>query len=259
MLDGRTKRLIECKEKYEGLVFHHKSFGNYSIVKYNGWRCVEIEFVNTGGRLVTSMSNIVRGSVRDGMAATVYGVGVTGGVQVRVGETYDKAYVVWKGMLQRCYTEDYQRKFPSYVGCTVDGCFKFYPNFKEWYYSQENYKQVGLELDKDLLVKGNKVYSPRACCLVPLEVNTALTLRNNGWGSCAIGVHLRKDSSKYSATISEYGRSTHLGYFLTEQAAFAAYKKRKELYLKELAEKWKPSLREDAYLALKSWEITEDD
>ena len=61
MLDGRTKRLIECREKYEGASFHHKLFGNYSVVKYNGSHCVEIEFENTGGRLVTSVGNIIRG------------------------------------------------------------------------------------------------------------------------------------------------------------------------------------------------------
>ena len=258
-MDGRVRKLLKCKSKYEGLVFEHKLFGKYTVIKYNSGKDVEIEFERTKGKLVTSMNNIQKGSVRDGMAATVLGVGITGGLQVRFGDKYDPAYNVWKAMLVRCYSEGYLKRFPSYIGCEVSDYFKFYPNFKNWYYSQENLGKTNLELDKDILIKGNKVYSPNTCCLVPLEVNTALTLKALHRGEFPLGVSYKDSISKYSANISEYGESKHIGYFFTQESAFEAYKVRKETYLKALADKWKDCLTNEAYLSLKTWGVTEYD
>jgi hypothetical protein len=57
-----------------------------------------------------------------------------------------------------------------------------YDNFYEWLHKQENFEiwknMPRSALDKDILVKGNKVYGPDTCCLVPNYVNSLFISRN---------------------------------------------------------------------------------
>ena len=55
------------------------------------------------------------------------------------------------------------------------------------------------------------------------------------------------------------GKQEFLGYFNTEIEAFNAYKKAKESFVKEQAEKWKGKIDERAYDALMNYEVEIDD
>ena len=83
-----------------------------------------------------------------------------------------RAYVHWYQMLRRCFSVKYQDKKPTYIGCQVCDEWLNFQNFAQWY--EENYYEVNEEemhLDKDILVKGNKIYSPNTCIFAPKKIN----------------------------------------------------------------------------------------
>ena len=128
-----------------------------------------------------------------------------------------------------------------------------FSNFKKWY-DQFNYENY--HLDKDILVKGNKHYSPDTCCLVPQEINTLLTKRQGCRGRQPIGVCYIKRSGKYSATIHKM-RNVHLGFFDTPEEAFQAYKSAKEQYVKEIATQYfqEGKITQRVYQALMEYQV----
>jgi len=87
-------------------------------------------------------------------------------------KTITREYDAWSRMLFRC-TKDGIKHCPSYNGCIVSTNFLSYTFFYDWCQTQigfdnkdENNKSWNL--DKDLLVKGNKIYSEGTCVLYPL-------------------------------------------------------------------------------------------
>ncbi|WP_340574917.1 hypothetical protein, partial [Staphylococcus aureus] len=107
------------------------------------------------------------------------------------------------------------------------------------------------ELDKDLLIKGNKVYSENTCVFIPFEINTLLIKCTASRGKHLIGVHWDNASRAFKAQVNKSkGKREHLGLFKTEIEAFNAYKTAKESFIKEQANKWKSQIDPRAYEAL---------
>ena len=99
-----------------------------------------------------------------------------------------RVYKTWKSMLQRCYDEKLQEKYPTYKGCVVCDEWHNFQNFAKWY--EDNYYEVCDEkmcLDKDILVKGNKIYSPETCIFVPQTINLLFNKNLNTRGDSVIG------------------------------------------------------------------------
>lgn len=105
-----------------------------------------------------------------------------------------KSYNIWTAMLNRCYGEKKLIKNPTYISCSVCDEWSYYSNFKAWF--DENYKE-GYQLDKDILVEGNKIYRPDACVFIPQYLNTLLTDHRNARGDLPLGV--TKHGSNYKA------------------------------------------------------------
>lgn len=160
-------------------------------------------------------------------------------------ETNTQAYKIWKHVLSRCCSETFKKKHPTYYDCTICEEWLTFSNFKRWF--DENYI-VGWDIDKDVITKGNKVYSPQTCCFLPTEINRALGLSRNARGNNPIGV--RNFRNHYKVNIILHNKSTHIGVFKTKEEAFYAYKQAKESYIKSLADKYKTKLKSDAYNAL---------
>src|SRR5690554_592214 len=78
-------------------------------------------------------------------------------------------YRAWRDMLKRCYSAKFQERQPAYKGCSVAKEWHTFSNFKSWMETQEF---EGLELDKDLLFVGNKVYGAEKCVFVTKLVNS---------------------------------------------------------------------------------------
>ena len=109
---------------------------------------------------------------------------------------------IWHNMLMRCYDPKYQEKYSTYKGCKVEDYLLNFQHMGEWI--ENNYYEIPGEvmcLDKDILRKGNKVYSRETCIFVPERINTLFTKRNKARGKCPIGMY-QLPSGNYQATCS---------------------------------------------------------
>lgn len=154
----------------------------------------------------------------------------------------------WCNINSRCGNRD--GRCPSYITCTND--FTDFQEFAEWHVSQVGYGK-GWQLDKDILIKGNKSYSPSTCILLPRELNVLFTKRKSHRGEYPIGVKMR--SGRFPASITSGSVSQHIGTYDTPLQAFLAYKVRKESVIKALAVKWKGQIDPKAYNALLAYEV----
>ena len=196
------------------------------------------------------------------MIPSVYGIGYLGGnFELKTSYNGKKCpiYTQWKNMIGRCYNEKFHQRQPTYEGCTVSDEFKDYSKWREWY-DKYPYKQDDWHLDKDLLVKGNKVYSSETCIFLPKEINSVLTKRTALRGEYLIGVCWHNTNKAFVAKVNKNkGNHEWLGSFNTEIEAFNAYKQSKESYIKELADKYKDILDPRAYKALYNYTVDIDD
>ena len=244
-----------------GKVYKSKSSGDFKIVKYNDKTNVEIRFLKTGYETTVRLTNIRNGYVKDPYLPSVYGVGILGTKYLAsINGVQTKEYKLWCCMLERCYSDSYQKKRPTYEGCEVSDNFKYYEYFYEWCNKQIGFDVKGWHLDKDLLIKGNKVYSESTCVFLPQEINTLLVKREALRGEHLIGVYWDKTRKAFRATVNKNkGKQEHLGLFTTEIEAFNTYKQAKETFIKEQAEKWKSQIDTRAYNALMNYEVSTDD
>ena len=244
-----------------GKVCKSKSSGDFKIVKYNDSYNVDVQFLKTGYETVAHLGSIRKGEVKDRYLSSVCGVGILGTkYPSRVNGVKTKEYVLWKGMLERCYSDTSKKKKPTYEGCEVSDKFKSYEYFYEWCHKQIGFNNKDWHLDKDLSIKGNKVYSESTCVFIPQEINSLLVKSDKIRGEHLIGVSWHNASKAFEARVSKNkGKQEHLGYFNTEIEAFNAYKIAKESFIKEQAEKWKGQIDPRAYEALMNYTVNIDD
>ena len=244
-----------------GKVCKSKSSGDFKIVKYNDTANVEVRFLKTGYETSATLGNIRNGKVKDPHSPSVCGVGIVGiKYPISEGGVLTKEYTLWCNMLKRCYSDAYKKKQPTYIDCEVSDNFKSYEYFYEWCHKQIGFGVEGWQLDKDLLIKGNKVYSEDSCVFIPKEINTLLVKREASRGDYPIGVYWSKTANAFKATVRKNkGKQEYLGLFNTEIEAFNAYKTAKEAFIKELANKWKSQIDVRAYKALMNYEVNIDD
>lgn len=166
------------------------------------------------------------------MRKLVYGFGVN---DVK-GMSKSKCYSEWVSMLRRCYSNNFQEKYPTYKGCSVCNEWLYLSNFKTWF--DVNYKEEQ-HLDKDILNKDNKLYCPEFCRFVPSQINTLITDSAANRGANPVGVCFHKRDQKFQAQIRLGNENLKpLGYFDDPISAFNVYKKAKEEYIKFQADKY---------------------
>ena len=240
-----------------GNVFKSLNSGDFKVLKYNDSYNVEIQFLKTGYETVARLGHIKSGSVKDPYSPSTYGVGITGAkYPITVNGVHTKEYDLWNGMLRRCYSDALKKKYPTYIDCEVSDKFKSYEYFYEWCNKQIGFSNKDWHLDKDLLVKGNKVYSEDTCVFIPREINSLLIKCDASRGEHLIGVCWHKKDNAFVAHVGKSkGKREYLGFFKTEIEAFNAYKVAKEAFVKELANKWKDKIDVRAYNALMNYEV----
>lgn len=143
-------------------------------------------------------------------------------------------YLRWRNMLVRCYCPKFQNKRKSYSGCFVCNEWLTFSNFKQWMEQQD---WEGKQLDKDLLVPGNKVYSPETCMFISNTLNVFLADSSASRGHWPLGVYWKKETNKFVAQVTVNNKQKHLGVFDTSEEAHEAWRQAKyEMAVKLAAE-----------------------
>ena len=220
------------------------------IVEYNSNKDIIVEFQDEHKyRLHTQYKHFKNGQCKNPFFTSVFGHGYLGTNkegnipnvnEFKDGKWYNTwGYNKWCKMLMRCFYDKTKEKQPTYkdvICCDKWLCFaNFLEDFeilKQEYSWSEN---ETLNLDKDILHKGNKIYSLENCVLVPQWINNLFTKRDNDRGAYPIGVSYHKGNKKYLAQCGINGKQKSLGYFNTPQEAFNVYKIAKENEFKRVA------------------------
>jgi hypothetical protein len=142
-------------------------------------------------------------------------------------------YQRWHSMIRRCYDPKYQEKNPTYRGCSVVRGWLLFSGFRAWMVDQD---WEGMDLDKDIIKPGNKVYSPENCCFITHELNSLLCDSAAQRGLLPQGICWHRQHRKYHAKIMLNSKRKHLGYFINPEAASRAYIKAKTSLILQAAQ-----------------------
>lgn len=224
------------------------------IIAYRSAEDIDIEFQDEF-RYVKEHQiyvNFKSGQIKNPYDKNICGVGYMG-----VGKYHSKhpngvhtmEYQNWIAMIRRCYDVDRKSTYPAYYGiCEVCEQWHNFQVFAKWY--EENYYQVGTErmhIDKDILVKGNKYYSPETCILVPQRINMLFMKKPNKYG-LPNGIKPRANG-KYEA---KYG-GKQIGVFETLELAAIAHDEEKLKAVIKIANEYKDKIPSKLYEALINW------
>lgn len=186
----------------------------------------------------------------------VLGVGLyeKGDYVSKIGYTHTQEYRKWMAMLNRCCSEKFKLSVQTYEHCKMSEEFHKFQYFASWCNRQHGFNK-GWHLDKDILIKGNKVYSENTCVFVPSDINVAFVKCDKARGDCPVGVSWHSRDCVFTAKVNTGKFVTHLGYFDSPEDAFLVYKIAKEKYIKSLAYKWKDEVDTRVFQALLNYEV----
>lgn len=243
-----------------GMQFTNK-FGTCVVTQYINANQVKIKWVDDyEHEMYVQSDSLRRGAIKNPFFPSILGVAFVGiGPHVTaINSKSTKPYYIWKALLTRCYDPKKRSDWPSYEDCTVCKDWLNFQNFAQWY--TDNYVEDWC-LDKDILIRGNKLYSPLTCCFVPPAINSLFTRANSIRGDYLIGVHKpKKRPNLFVASCNDgTGKSAYLGCYKTEKDAHLAYKIFKEALIKQIAEEYKNELTLETYTALMGYQVNEDD
>lgn len=244
----QQRLIIERKDE----IIQTKNYGELTILEYKNANDSTIQFLNTGTVLYNKRYSDLP-TLKDPMYPIIQGVGFFGLGEFKAKYPDNKpfpSYTSWKGMLERCYDDLQRNKYPTYKDAYVCEEWHNYQNFCSWYVPR--YKK-GFQLDKDIIKRGNKVYSPETCTLVPGEVNKLLTKTDSLRGDFPIGVV--KKGNKYYSQCTVGNKKRIKKYFNTIEDAFNHYKQTKEDWIKVVANKWKGQIDQKVYETLVNYEV----
>jgi len=229
-----------------------------AIVKYRSSREVVIQYDDSKWIQTIQWGNFVKGSFKSPYCKTVYGIGFLGEGKYSPSDAW---HVYWHAMFDRVYSQtDYYRRYCR--GVSMQDNWHSYQIFAKW--CEENHYEIDSEmmsLDKDILLKGNKNYSPETCIFVPQFINTIFIQGSGARGDLPIGVYYHKREGKYRAQCSittpqnKTRKNKWLGSYDTPEQAFQAYKVFKEKYIKEVADYYKDKIPTKLYEALYNYEV----
>jgi len=257
-----NKKSKEYAKLRIGEINYNTNGEKMTIIEYNNKRDVVVKFENNY-KVNTRYDSFSNGYIKNPYTPNVCGVGYIGigKYKSEVKGKSQKQYSHWASMMQRCYSKDYHEKFPTYKECLVCEEWYNYQTFAKWY--DENYYTINDErmcLDKDILVKGNKIYSPNTCVFVSNDINMLFIKNNKLRGDLPIGVNFDISKNKYIAQCNVKNKLRKLGIFYNPTDAFyKGYKIAKEKYIKQIADEYKDKIPIVLYEAMYNYivEITD--
>lgn len=214
-------------------------------------------------RVNTTYGNFKLGSVRNPYAPTVCGVGISGNKYPIVDNGKPaKEYNMWRNIISRCYSDRVKNIQPTYTNVSCCDEWLLFENFYDWLHSQPNFDKWDngsrWAIDKDILVKRNKVYSPDVCCLIPQNVNCLFLKREAERGDYPIGVRYTNDGFLAVCRNPFLDKAVELGHYSTpENAFYLGYKPYKENIIKQVAqiEYDAGNITEECYNAMMKYEV----
>ena len=216
----------------------NKNGSKMTVVKYINYDNIIVEFED-GYKTSIRYDIFKSGSVKNPNDKIIFNKGYLGEGKYNT-RNNKNIYRTWYDIMMRCYNFQVQEKHPTYKGCIVCKEWHNFQNFAQWY--EYNYYVINNEkmcVDKDILIKGNKIYSIER-------------------GIYPIGVHYDKNKKKYMSNCTIKNKIKHLGSYDTPQEAFNAYKKFKEKYIKEVADTYKnkyPQFPKKLYDAMYNYRV----
>lgn len=249
------------KQKFKvGDVINNDKYGNYEIVSNPGRdEKIRVRFHNTGFECDFHRSVICYNRVKDYMHPTKYGIGYLGAPTIN-DEDPIKALItrMWNSMMIRCYDpKKLNEAGKSYRNCTISRDWWNLENFKSWCIDQisAGYYQDGWELDKDLLVKGNTLYSSETCVFLPVRLNQLQQVKKDSEYNWLPGVNFDKSRGKFKSEVNFDGKRYYFPRRETELESFLEYKELKEKLVQADAENWKGKIHPRAYESLKNYSL----
>lgn len=193
-----------------------------------------------GYRKITTDRSLSDRKIKNPYTPTVFGKGFIGeGFRCWVNGEVSKEYRYWIGMMTRCYQEDHQLKNPSYEDAVVCQEWHSFQNFAEWCQTQVGFGNKGWQLDKDLLKRGNKDYSPEFCCFIPKSINASLINYSRKTLGCTFNEPTKRWQTSYFDILRQIRSSAT---FKEEEQARKFYYENRFNYTKYLIELYKSEL-----------------
>ena len=235
---------------------NYNSFGSKMVIKeYKDRKDMDVYFPEYNWTINhADYGNFKKGNIRCPYERRVHGKGYisVGKYKIKENGELTRQYKIWSHMLQRCYDPKYLEKYPTYKDCEVCTEWHNFQTFAEWY--NDNYYEIEdgvMCLDKDILIKGNKIYSPETCIFVPNEINLLFVKRDNDRGKDPIGAHQLPSGNYLVRCNNGYGKRINLGTYTTKEEAFRVYKQYKEKVIKEVIDSYKGKIPEPYYSRLR--------
>ena len=246
------------ENKRLGEIGYSKYGTQMKIVQYNSYDDIVVEFQDEN-KYATSATynNFKKSKIRNPYDREYYGVGFLGRAYCKNEKFVDSlSFKTWEWMLQRCYSDKALKRNPTYMPCYVCEEWHEYYNFKVWF--EQNYYTIEdeiMEIDKDILFKNNKIYSPETCIFLPHCINSIFCKTDAKRGKYPIGVSYHKRIGKFSSYCTINNQRIHLGYHNTSEDAFNTYKSFKEQYIKRIADKYRQRIPVKLYDALYKYTV----
>jgi len=235
------------------------------IISYRSHRDIDVLFDDGYIKQKCCYSNFLIGQIKNPYFKSLYNVGCIGeGVYSSKTEgKMTKQYNAWSAMFNRCYSKKEKYNL-SYIGCVVCEEWHNFQNFAKWYdenyYSCDNEK---MNIDKDILKKGNKVYSPENCIFVPERINNLFSNLSPKGRGLPIGVmpHVKCENIYIASCLTEISnnKNGYIGSYKTTTEAFDAYKSTKEAFIKRVADDYKDKIPVKLYNAMYLFEVDAGD
>lgn len=225
------------------------------IIEYVNNKDITVRFLETGSIVKCGYSPFSKGTLRSPYDKTVYGIGFLGEGKYPniLNGVNTQAYKTWHGMMRRGYDQDFKDRNPSYKEVTVCEHWHNYQNFAAWF--EKNYYDIEgekMNLDKDILTKGNKQYSPDTCIFVPAYINTLFANAETNHGKYFTCIYSTKAKENKFCVRT---RTEHIGNYPTLEKAFTAYKRHKELVIRDIANLYKEKIPARLYNAMLNYKI----
>lgn len=228
-----------------------------TIIDYKKNDDILIEFNNSYKKRTSYRTFKNNKKLRNPYTKTVFNVGYIGEGDYKSKTKDDKItkqYNCWANMLKRCYYKK-DENYKTYEDKYVCEEWHNFQKFAKWF--DENYYETDgeiMDLDKDILFKGNKVYSPETCIFVPHRINTLFVKSNAIRGEYPIGVSLRSHDNKFKVN-GTYNRNDDFVMFDTPEEAFDYYKKGKEKQIKQVADEYRDKIQQRLYEAMYRYKV----